>query len=663
MLSHPHLSIPRPHWIITALTTIFLVIMWLLPFSVHAKPTSPEQAQRLVTNWLARDGRPLDTLLGRQVVQVQPFRDAADQVIYYAVYLAPQGFVIVTAEDLVEPIIAFAPTGKFDPATDNPLGALISRDVPYRVQRAREVERQGQSLNSAFPPPGSLEQARRKWETLTFSRKMQAPSITAGIPTVSDLWVAPLLQSRWFQTYESGIYCYNYYTPNHYACGCVATALSQIMLYHRFPTAAMGTPSFSIKVDDDWTNRNLRGGDGYGGPYEWDNMVLDPDVHITEVQRQAIGTLCYDAGVAAHMQYSVEGSGAYSSDAQAALLSPFGYSNAVIASDYDGWGLTGSGLLPMLNPNLDAGLPVYLGISNDTVAHAIVADGYGYDSTTLYHHLNLGLAGSGDAWYNLPTVDPESITFTSVKDCIYNIFPTGSGEIISGRVTDAKSQPLADVIVSATGQAGGTYTANTNVRGIYALAKIPSSSTYTIQASKAGITFTPPRVISVGSSASPPSSPGNCWGINFSEAIPLSQALDNYGLEFSTSGDTPWFGQTAVSYYGGGAAQSGDITQGQCSNLQTTVRGPGKVSFYWKISSGSYFDFLEFYLDSSLGASITGEVNWEQRTFEVPQGKHTLRWTYSKNVTNSIDSGWVDRVVYTSPGGILSSIMLLLLRD
>ena len=41
-----------------------------------------------------------------------------------------------------------------------------------------------------------------------------------------------------------------------------------------------------------------------------DDMVLVPSGAMTETQRRAIGALCHDAGVAAHMAYSASGSGA-----------------------------------------------------------------------------------------------------------------------------------------------------------------------------------------------------------------------------------------------------------------------------------------------------------------------------------------------------------------
>lgn len=512
MLRHLHHLIHCPRYYSTALVSIFLVIFLFIPTNIYAKPTTPKQAQRLVNNWLKQNRNPLGTHLGQQVTQVQSFRNISGQIVYYTIYLEPQGVVIVPADDLVEPIVAFAPLGQFDPAEDNPLKAIVTRDIPYRIQQVREAERQAEFLGKTFSPKGGQEQARRKWETLT--QRLPKSVEKAPLLAVSDLRVAPMVQSRWYQTYVSGVYCYNYYTPNHYASGCVATALAQVLRYHRFPTAALGTLSFSIQVDGSFITSQLRGGDGYGGPYDWDNMALVPDAYVTELQRQAIGALTYDAGVACHMQYSANGSGAYVSDAREALINTFGYSNAVINETSSSFTLNST--IPMINPNLDAGFPVYLGIRNSSSGHAVLADGYGFDTTTLYHHLNLGWAGRGDAWYNLPTVDTGSTVFTIFDDCIYNIFPTGTGEIISGRITNARGTPIAGATITATSAGGSSYIVTSNSSGIYALAKIPASSTYTIQAAKTGINFSPPKTISVGSSISYPSNPGNRWGVDFS---------------------------------------------------------------------------------------------------------------------------------------------------
>ena len=167
-------------------------------------------------------------------------------------------------------------------------------------------------------------------------------------------------------------------------------------------------------------------------------------------------------------------------------------------------------LLNRVLPNLDARYPVYLAISGDG-SHAVVCDGYGYNLGTLFHHLNMGWSGSYDAWYNLPNVD-AGYHFTSVDAYYYNIYPAGTGEIISGRVTDPGGAPLVSASIQAV--AGGqTYLAQTDSRGIFALPKLPSDTTFTVTATKAGYQFAP-WVVATGQSDDYGSS-GNQWAVNF----------------------------------------------------------------------------------------------------------------------------------------------------
>jgi hypothetical protein len=128
----------------------------------------------------------------------------------------------------------------------------------------------------------------------------------------------------------------------------------------------------------------------------------------------------------------------------------------------------------------------------------------------------------------------------------------------------------------------------------------------------------------------------------------LSEALDT-NLSITTGGDANWFSQTDEWYNDYDAAQSGDITDNQESWLQTTVRGAGTLSFYWRASAEDNCDFLEFYIDSSLQESNDGS-GWHNMTYEITgSGSHTLEWRYVKDGSRSKgdDCGWVDQVEWT----------------
>jgi hypothetical protein len=132
----------------------------------------------------------------------------------------------------------------------------------------------------------------------------------------------------------------------------------------------------------------------------------------------------------------------------------------------------------------------------------------------------------------------------------------------------------------------------------------------------------------------------------------LSEALDTT-FSVTTGGDAAWFSQDADSYYDGEAAQSGAIMAWQESLMQTTVSGAGTVKFYWKVSSEATYDFLEFYIDSSLQDQISGEEDWHQMTYPITDsGSHTLEWRYNKDgfTVDGNDCGWVDKLEWDGGG-------------
>jgi hypothetical protein len=285
-----------------------------------------------------------------------------------------------------------------------------------------------------------------------------------------------------------------------------------------YPTAGIGTNSFKITLVIDEVNNiketrtvSTLGGDGFGGPYRWDLMPYVPSSGLTLAQRQAIGALCYDAGVVIGMEYANSGSAANLSKASKSLVDNFGYHQSIYGKNY--WSpntnISGSILIQMINPNLDAGLPTLLAIldSGDSYGHAIVCDGYGYQSDTLYHHLNMGWSGTDDAWYALPNIDGNYSTFDTVYGCAYNIFTVGSGEILSGRAVDTMGRPIEGVQVTTNPV---SMTSSTTSKGIFAFSRLASNRSYTITATKSGWSFAS-KSKKTGTSMDGTTTCGNIW--------------------------------------------------------------------------------------------------------------------------------------------------------
>ncbi len=491
-----------PNAIFTGLISSLLL---LVAAGVWARPTTPQEAQLAVAGWLTGNAEPFDVPLGNLVADVRTMTGEAGEPVYYVVHLVPSGLVIVPADDLVEPILSFTDAQTYEPSAQNPLTALITADVSRRLADAYAAAPPGQIQIQAATP------AQERWGDL-IGRAGSTPKDLdiLALTTISDVRVAPFLKTRWAQGDICSAPGYNYFTPNHNPAGCAAIAMAQLMYYYRYPVVGIGQRLFTITVVDKEQTAFTRGGDGAGGPYQWDEMLPAPDCATTTEQRQAIAALCYDAGVAVRMNYAPDGSGSDAFAIPAALKSTFGFRNAVSGAN-NGRNI-GAGLADMINPNLDAEYPVILGILGQT-GHGVVVDGYGYDTSTriktLYHHLNMGWGGHEDIWYNLPDIG----NYNTIPVCIYNIFPDGAGEIISGRVTDASGQPIWGATVRADLRTR-QYETVTNKKGIYALAKLPSAGMFTVQASLSGLTFTK-QSVETGTSRDREAFAGNRWGIDF----------------------------------------------------------------------------------------------------------------------------------------------------
>ena len=76
-------------------TIALWLLVWLLAAllavtGAWAKPTTPQQAQTAVLNWLGLDALPLGARMGRQIKEVQTFNHG-DTPAYFVVYLNLKG--------------------------------------------------------------------------------------------------------------------------------------------------------------------------------------------------------------------------------------------------------------------------------------------------------------------------------------------------------------------------------------------------------------------------------------------------------------------------------------------------------------------------------------------------------------------------------------------
>lgn len=128
---------------------------------------------------------------------------------------------------------------------------------------------------------------------------------------------------------------------------------------------------------------------------------------------------------------------------------------------------------------------------------------------------------------------------------------------------------------------------------------------------------------------------------------------DFSAFDWTFGGNGPWTITNISPYEGTYSAKSGTISHYQSSVMQLSmeVAADDEISFHYKVSSESGYDFLKFYIDNEEMDSWSGAVPWSVVTYPVEAGQHVFKWTYVKDqsVSNGSDCGWVDFIELPAP--------------
>ena len=443
---------------------VAVAVSVIVVLCASAEEVSADSAGVAAQRWL-EDGAALGCNLGVAVDSIRtcsPQEDAS----FHVVKLKGGGFVVMSSDTTREPVVAFSSGGDLVESDADPMWVLLKKDLALRIGEEVATNRKS-GLLKATSGGSSASGNEAKWNRL-LGKSSGLLRASQGVSSISDVRVAPLVQSKWDQEDVGDGHCYNYYTPNNYVCGCVATAGAQIMRYFAWPRLDVSVAPFTnTHCEVDGSTRTLT---TQGGYCNWSQMPLVPDGSITEQERQAIGKLTSDIGICVGMSYAGNGSSSGGYMLSEVFTNHYGYANALSLE----WRHDISGSDDMKNAllsNFDAGLPVAIGLSG-AGGHEIVGDGYGYSDDTLYLHFNMGWSGTDDAWYAPPKLAGSQYNFSVLDGCVCNIFTNSAyanGVICSGRVLDPTGAPIANAVVSAKKSGTVVKSATTNAKGIYAL--------------------------------------------------------------------------------------------------------------------------------------------------------------------------------------------------
>ncbi len=225
---------------------------------------STADASRAAKAWVDRGYAMGKLAAGCAVAGVDELEDPTSGACLRIVRFEGGGYVVLSADDRVEPVIAFSGTGSgIEPDERNPFWVLLRGDVAAR-EAVAGVDRGVASVAPAVRRTTDSDDARRKWEFLLSPASGLASKAVQGHATISDIRVDSFVESRWGQStydnYDGSTPCFNSLTPNNYPCGCVATLLAQIMRYWRYPTVSVAAHSYECAISGASATMSMKGG-------------------------------------------------------------------------------------------------------------------------------------------------------------------------------------------------------------------------------------------------------------------------------------------------------------------------------------------------------------------------------------------------------------------
>ena len=372
--------------------TTLLLTAFLMAFHVFADGITKNEAQDVARAFfhskLVESNQPDPRILAIKPVQVM----GDITPLFYAINFEEGGYVLVSATDAAIPVLGYSPEGEYSSESQSP--SMVQWIKGYELQLNEIIEQQ-------LPPTPEITAA---WNDLLLYNPSQ-PSNNRDLREVKAL-----LPSLWNQGSP-----YNKLCPldgggpgGRVYAGCVATAMSQVIYYWRYPLQGTGSHGYNSAY-------GYLFADFGATEYKYEEMTNS----IGSNEYYEMNKIQYHCGIAVNMMYSPDGSGAYSSDAADAMRNYFGFSNSLSLKSKSSY--TDAGWADLLMQNLDNGWPMYYD-GYGSGGHAFNVDGYqGND----YFHFNWGWGGSANGYFYLNNLNPNGSNFTSWQGAIVNCFPEG----------------------------------------------------------------------------------------------------------------------------------------------------------------------------------------------------------------------------------------------
>ena len=341
----------------------FLLLTALLAITATAmsgKSISRSQALDNANKYCAERGINITIAATAQPARVQATTAMAEQPYY--VFSTNDAFVIAAGDDEYPAVLGYSDNGAFDPD-----------DVPEALQ-----------------------------ELL-----MQYADIIANdgvgdiivTPSRDQSWVhEPLCKSTWSQEAPYNNQCPEVATGVKGVTGCVATAMGQVMYYHRWPNKpTKNIPAYTTRT------KGISIAELSTAKYPaWSSLQ---DYYTSKsTNTEAIGWFMRYVWQSVKTDFEIGESGAYLTDVPNALTSYFDYDRTAHYV-YQYW-FTHTGWFDLVTKELNNRRPIlYSGSQYLGEGHAFIIDGMNSDGMV---HVNWGWGGSGNGYFALTYLNPKS---------------------------------------------------------------------------------------------------------------------------------------------------------------------------------------------------------------------------------------------------------------
>ena len=371
--------------------SIFLVLSLAVFVALQAKSidvnTAKTVAEKYYNNFVVKTTVNNTAVLAYAQKVTLSGEKAATPCFY--VFNIDKGFVIVSADDRVTPILGYSTESNFD-------GPNIPENVRFFLNGYRQEIRSILAMDDLEANP--------EWERLENSQLSRDKDAT--------VIVSPLLRTKWHQE----IY-YNSQCPEdsagpagHAYVGCGAIVMGQLMRYWKYPVHGIGSRSY--------TCNNASHGNGYGdygrlsanfanATYDYNNMPVELTSTSSPTQVNAVATLLYHCGVAVKMNYGSRGSSVSPTNIVTGIKTYFGYPSTVRYIERTNY--NDASWLSTIKAELDSFAPFFYGGQSQTYGgHVWICDGYRDDN---YFHMNWGWGGLYDGYFNLGSLSRYAFNY------------------------------------------------------------------------------------------------------------------------------------------------------------------------------------------------------------------------------------------------------------